>query len=139
MVVGGALDHERRRNGRHRAQLISLLTPIIRTLEAVRIVRRPCRRWRWRGLRGRVAGRLGLRLLADVENGAHAALLEHALHALDRVSVAVQKMTDDAQKLDIIRTIIAAAAAALQGTDLRKTRLQNRRTCWEGRVLPPLR
>lgn len=48
-------------------------------------------------------------------------LLQDPLHALDRVALAVEEMANAAQKVDIVRTIIAPAAAAFQRADLSKS------------------
>src|SRR5690606_20061753 len=45
-------------------------------------------------------------------------LAEDLLDALDRVAVVVKKRTDAAQKIDILRPVIAPPAAALQRADL---------------------
>src|SRR5205809_215873 len=58
-----------------------------------------------RGLRG--SG------LPDVLDELDAVILEDALRAPDRVTLAVQEMTDAAQEIDIVRPVVAAAAAAL--------------------------
>src|SRR3954447_8588545 len=50
-------------------------------------------------------------------------LLEDALHAADGVALAVQETADALEQIDVVRTIIAAAAAALHRLDLREAGL----------------
>src|SRR5438128_2285220 len=47
-----------------------------------------------------------------------AVVLEDALHAADRITLAVEQMANAAQQIDIVGTIIASAAAALHRLDL---------------------
>src|SRR5262249_15292702 len=61
--------------------------------------------------------------LARRDDEFRALLLENALDAADGVALAVEEMADAAQELDVVRPVVAAAAAALQGLDLRETRL----------------
>ena len=61
-------------------------------------------------------------LAPDVLHVAHPLLLQDALDALDGISLAVEEMADAAQEVDIVRPVVAPAAAALQRLDLRKAR-----------------
>ena len=54
---------------------------------------------------------------------AHALFLQDALHAPNGVAVAVKQVPDAAQQVDILRTIVAPAAAALHRLDVRETAL----------------
>src|SRR3954454_15104886 len=56
--------------------------------------------------------------LPDTLNEFDAVILEDALRAADRIALAVEQVLDAAQKVDVVRAIIAAAAAALQRLDL---------------------
>jgi hypothetical protein len=49
-----------------------------------------------------------------------ALLAQDLLHALDRVALGVQQLADAAQQLEILRPVIAPAAAALHRPDLRE-------------------
>lgn len=59
-------------------------------------------------------------LAPDLHDEARPLLLQDPLDALDRVPLAVEKMADAAQEIDIIRPVIASAAAALERADLRE-------------------
>ena len=48
-------------------------------------------------------------------------ILQQALCAADRIALAVQKMADAAQQVDVVGAVVAAAAAALQRLDLLET------------------
>ena len=48
---------------------------------------------------------------------------KNSLHAADRVALAVQQVTHAAQQIDIVRAVIAPAAAALHRADLREAAL----------------
>ena len=50
-------------------------------------------------------------------------LFQDPLHAADGVALAVQQAADAAQQIDIVRAIIAPAAAALHRLDLGEPRL----------------
>src|SRR4051812_22855556 len=52
-----------------------------------------------------------------------ALLLQDALHAADRVALAVEQMPDAAQEVDVFRPVIAPAAAALHRLDLAEAAL----------------
>src|SRR5215471_8427481 len=54
---------------------------------------------------------------------ADALLAQDALHTPDSIAVAIQQMPDAAQKINILRTIIASTAAALHWPDMRETTL----------------
>src|SRR3954470_23570825 len=60
---------------------------------------------------------------ADGLDGPRALGLEDPLHAADRVALAVEEMADALEEIDVVGTVVAPPAAALQGPDLRKARL----------------
>src|SRR5262249_27624875 len=66
-------------------------------------------RRRWQGHRATLAYRL---------DGAQPLLAQNALHATDGVALAVEQMTNAAQQVDVFRTIVTPAAAALHRPDL---------------------
>src|SRR5581483_1126324 len=47
-------------------------------------------------------------------------LAQNALHAPDRVTLAVEEMANAAQQIDVVTPVITPAAAALHRLDLRK-------------------
>src|SRR5437762_9728915 len=51
--------------------------------------------------------------LPDVLDELDAVVLEDALRTPDRVTLAVQKMADAAQEIDVVGPVVAASAAAL--------------------------
>src|SRR5215472_3558522 len=65
-------------------------------------------------------GRLRRALLPDRLDEPVPLLAQNPLHAADRIALAVQQMADATQEIDVVGTIIAAAAAALHRTDLGK-------------------
>ena len=77
------------------------------------------RRHRHRGRRERAGD---VRILAG-RDGTWRAVLQQLLHAADRVSVLIQPLPDPAQQPDVFGSVIAPAAAAFHGPELRKLRL----------------
>src|SRR5215813_2058781 len=67
---------------------------------------------------GRLAGWLRRARLPDVLHEAHALLAQQTLDATDGVALAVEEMADAAQKIEVVRAIIAPPAAALHRPDL---------------------
>src|SRR5947209_12904763 len=65
---------------------------------------------------------LGRSLSPDMLYELDAVILQDALRAADRVALAVKQMADAAQEVDIVRPVIAPAAAALHRLDLLKAR-----------------
>lgn len=66
---------------------------------------------------------------ADRLDMARPLLLEDALQALDRITLAVEQPADALQQGDVIGAVIAPAAAALERLDLVKRVSQKRSTC----------
>src|SRR5262245_29044004 len=61
---------------------------------------------------------------ARLPDGLHvsqALILEDALHPADRIALAVEQMPDASQEVDVVRAIIATAAAALHRLDFTET------------------
>src|SRR5262245_10887561 len=69
-------------------------------------------------LLGRLAGRLRRPRLPDILHEAHTLLAQQTLDATDGVAFAIEKMTDAAQKIEVVRAIVAASAATLHRPDL---------------------
>src|SRR5437868_8352664 len=65
---------------------------------------------------------LGRSLPPDVLYKLDAVILQDALRAADCVALAIKQVTDAAQKVDIVRPVIAPTAAALHRLDLLKAR-----------------
>src|SRR5262249_52254396 len=116
------------RRRRHRARGVGVL--IFETLRsfaagspAQRQARRACALGRL-GLRdcvillGGLTGRLWRARLPDILHEAHALLAQQTLDATDGVALAIEEMADAAQKIEVIRAIVAAPAAALHRPDL---------------------
>ena len=55
---------------------------------------------------------------ADLRHGAQAAFLQHLLHALDGEPIAIEQRANAFQQVNIVGTVIAAAASALDRLDL---------------------
>jgi hypothetical protein len=49
--------------------------------------------------------------------------LQDPLHAADRIALAIQEAADALEQVDVVRAIVAAAAATLHRLDLREPRL----------------
>ena len=71
----------------------------------------------------RAMRRLHRALGPDLLDEFDALLAQDALHAADRVALAVQQMLDAAQQLGVFRTVIPPSAAALHRFDLAEARL----------------
>src|SRR5215471_6209121 len=54
---------------------------------------------------------------------AHALLAQDALDPADGIAVAIEQAPNTAQKVDVLRAIIASATTALHRSDMRKTAL----------------
>src|SRR5436305_2136273 len=80
-------------------------------------------RWRLSDLRlGRSRGARGLWRASppDVLHKLDAVILQDALRTADRVALAVEQVPNAAQQIDIVRPVVAPAAAALERLDLLK-------------------
>src|SRR5262249_21749742 len=64
----------------------------------------------------------GLGAVGETLDRLDAVLLEDPLHAADGVALAVKQPANPLEKIDIVRPVIAAAAAPLHRLDLRETR-----------------
>src|SRR5262249_133735 len=69
-------------------------------------------------LLGRLAGRLRRARLPGVLHEAHARPAQQTLDARDGVALAIEEMADAAQKIEVVRAIVAPPAAALHRPDL---------------------
>src|SRR3954470_8673020 len=74
------------------------------------------------GSRGRRERAADVRILAG-RDGTWRAILQQLLDAPDRVSVLIEPLPDPTQQPDILGPVIASAAAAFHGSELRKLRL----------------
>src|SRR5260370_604861 len=69
-------------------------------------------------LLGRLAGRLRRPRLPDILHEAPTLLAQQPVDARDGVALAIEEMTDAAQKIEVVRSIVAASPAALHRPDL---------------------
>src|SRR4051794_33697262 len=74
------------------------------------------------GSRGRRERAADVRILAG-RDGTWRAILQQLLHAPDRISVLIEPLPDPTQQPDVLGPVIASAAAAFHGSELRKLRL----------------
>src|SRR5258708_36698522 len=68
-------------------------------------------------LLGRLAGRLRRPRLPDILHEAHPLFAQQTLDATDGVALAIEEMTDAAQKIEVVRSIVAASPPALYRPD----------------------
>src|ERR1700730_2752345 len=69
-------------------------------------------------LLGRLAGRLRRPRLPNILHETHPLRAQQTLDATDGVALAIEEMTDAAQKMEVVRSIVAASPAALHRPDL---------------------
>src|SRR6516225_2270934 len=69
-------------------------------------------------LLGRLTARLRRPRLPDILHEAHTLLAQQTLDATDGVALAREEMTDAAEKIEVVRAIVAAPPAALHRPDL---------------------